>query len=337
MKRRITQRQIADCAGVNVSTVSLALRDSPRLTADTREKIQALAKKMGYVPDPALSALCSYRNSISPHKVQSGLVFLTDDDNPFSVMVYENAKSMAQSLGYNLIKYFYDETEISLRRLQSIWWNTSLKGVLIGPFHTIRPLTEDWSRWPVVAYGYSIPEPAFNRVAVDHFEDMLIHLRVLRERGYKRIGLCLPHDLNSRSRGRLRAAYLLDQDLSLKQDVIPIFSDQNMESPEALDQWIRTHRLDAVMADEIGYYHTLLKLGWKIPEEIGFSLLSKVEIDQGTKDISGLDIKADSLAAHAIRFLVSLIHQQVFGIPDSPRIYMISGEFSGGRTLRKTG
>ncbi len=60
-KRRITQRDIARAAGVDVSTVSLALGNHPRIPASTRERILSLATRMDYIPDPALSGLAAHR------------------------------------------------------------------------------------------------------------------------------------------------------------------------------------------------------------------------------------------------------------------------------------
>ncbi len=59
---RITQKHIAEAAGVSKSAVSLALRNHPSLPRATRERIRRLADRMGYYPDPALSALMGYRH-----------------------------------------------------------------------------------------------------------------------------------------------------------------------------------------------------------------------------------------------------------------------------------
>src|SRR5580693_10677977 len=63
MTPRVTLRDIARRANVHVSTVSLALRDSPRLPDETRFRVQAMAREMGYVHDSVLDALLAYRDS----------------------------------------------------------------------------------------------------------------------------------------------------------------------------------------------------------------------------------------------------------------------------------
>ena len=41
-------------------TVSLALRDSPKISAVTRERIRKIALQLGYQPDPELSRLLKH-------------------------------------------------------------------------------------------------------------------------------------------------------------------------------------------------------------------------------------------------------------------------------------
>src|SRR6202030_45269 len=58
---RPTIRDIARDTGFHYSTVSLALRDHPRIPDSTKQLIREAAKALGYQPDAMLSALCAYR------------------------------------------------------------------------------------------------------------------------------------------------------------------------------------------------------------------------------------------------------------------------------------
>ena len=57
MKKSISQRDIARLLGVNVSTVSRALKDLPGVSPELRQKISALAKDNGYRPNPLAMSL----------------------------------------------------------------------------------------------------------------------------------------------------------------------------------------------------------------------------------------------------------------------------------------
>jgi len=62
--RRPTQRQIAEQLGLSAATVSLALRDSPMIAADTRALVRAAMREAGYVPNVVAASLRTGRSRI---------------------------------------------------------------------------------------------------------------------------------------------------------------------------------------------------------------------------------------------------------------------------------
>jgi LacI family transcriptional regulator len=64
MTRRPTQRQIARLLGVSPATVSLALNDSPMISADTRRLVREAVAAAGYVPNAVASSLRTGRTRI---------------------------------------------------------------------------------------------------------------------------------------------------------------------------------------------------------------------------------------------------------------------------------
>ena len=64
---------------MHVTTVSLALRNHPRLPQDTRERIQKMAERLGYRPDPFLQALVAYRGKtiLSAEQIEDVVAYLT--------------------------------------------------------------------------------------------------------------------------------------------------------------------------------------------------------------------------------------------------------------------
>lgn len=337
MEKRITLKDIAKETGVHFSTVSLALRDDPRLSEETRKKVQKAAKEMGYVPDPAMKALCAYRSTTLPHPVRSGLAYLTDmpSSNPFGAMVYRYAKARAEKMGYNLIEFNLSDPGTRLKHFRSVWWNTGLKGVLVGPFEEPGVLLDgEWDRWVVVAYGYSVASPDFNRAVMHHFHNMLTHLSELRKRGYRRIGLHLPKQISSRTYGLQFAAYLMDQRMNNPDgNQIDVLRTDDMTDFNCFEQWVEKEKLDAVIGHPEEYRY-LISQGVRIPEDLGFSFLSWKRFDPDMQETwAGFDYKAELLADASISFLVSLLHEQAYGILETPRLYMIPGTFHEGTTL----
>ena len=54
---RVTMSTIAERAGVSKNTVSLALRHDPQIPAETRARIEKIARELGYAKNPVVSQL----------------------------------------------------------------------------------------------------------------------------------------------------------------------------------------------------------------------------------------------------------------------------------------
>lgn len=55
--RRTTLRQVAQAAGVSTATVTRTLQNSPRVDPDTRQRVTAAIKQLGYTPNPMARSL----------------------------------------------------------------------------------------------------------------------------------------------------------------------------------------------------------------------------------------------------------------------------------------
>jgi len=94
--RQVTIRELARAVGVSETTVSLAFQPHSRIAAATRDKIRAMARKMGYVPNLAARAL----RLGSPNSIG----FLVNDiANPFYAFLVRSADLIARCRGYQLV------------------------------------------------------------------------------------------------------------------------------------------------------------------------------------------------------------------------------------------
>ena len=89
-------RDIAELAGVSEASVSRALNDRPGVSDATRERIRAVAERMGYRPDARARAL------VTGEVPLLGLV-VPDITNPFFPAVARGAEEEAHEHGYSLL------------------------------------------------------------------------------------------------------------------------------------------------------------------------------------------------------------------------------------------
>lgn len=93
---QVTIRDLAQAVGVSETTVSLAFQDGSRITAATRDRVIAMARKMGYVPNLAARAL----RLGTPKSIG----FLVNDiTNPFYAFLLRSADVIARQRGYQVI------------------------------------------------------------------------------------------------------------------------------------------------------------------------------------------------------------------------------------------
>lgn len=157
MPERTTQRDIARAAGVDVSTVSLALRAHPRIPAKTRERILGLAREMRYRPDPALSSLAAARWQGRRNATGSVLAFLSEDlrsAEPELKLYHRGILDQARDLGYGVDAFsleHYPSAQAFWRVIQA----RGIRGVVIGQSrHPLPPEFFGESIAPIVHCGF---------------------------------------------------------------------------------------------------------------------------------------------------------------------------------------
>lgn len=98
----VSARDVARVAGVSLSTVSRTLARPDQVAAETRDKVLAAARDLGYRTNPAARSLTTGRT----HTL--GLV-VPDLENPYFTSVTKGVQRRAQSAGYALLVADSDE------------------------------------------------------------------------------------------------------------------------------------------------------------------------------------------------------------------------------------
>lgn len=156
--RKQSLRKLAEACGYHYSTVSLALRNSPKLNAETRRKIQAFAMKEDFKVDPSASLLMStfrqQRGFLSGFPV--GMIGFHNPSMPHARKMH---KALQQYADNNQLPFnFFDlsGTDLNQRQVARIATNRGLKGIIFGGSSERSRI--DWDIWkhePFAYLGYS--------------------------------------------------------------------------------------------------------------------------------------------------------------------------------------
>src|SRR5919197_5402606 len=91
---RVTIHDVASHAGVSAMTVSRGINKSPRVSADTRERVEASIAELGYVPNRLARGLIQ-------RKTHAFGVIVPDVANPFFTLVVRGVEEVAWRAGYH--------------------------------------------------------------------------------------------------------------------------------------------------------------------------------------------------------------------------------------------
>jgi len=346
MTPRVTVRDLAKLAGVHFTTVSMALRNHPRIPAPTRNRIKKLAKKMGYRPDAMLNALSIYRQGTKKPCFQATIAWI--NAHPARETLYHTAlyreyfrgaRERAEELGYKLEEFWLGEPGLTQQRLGVILNSRGIQGALVAPLDSHSDMkTMDvvpWRKLSAVSLSFSLRHPQIHTVTASQYRGMRSSLHELRKLGYRRIGFLMDSDLDLRGDHNWQAAFWVDYHSQPREwRVEPFWSPSGQVPKKPFRKWLETQRPDVITPCGAYVADIVRDLGLKVPRDIG---LAHHNVDSDIKAFSGMDQCGSRIGASALEYLVDMLNRQECGVPESPKQILIEGHWVRGKTVRKVG
>jgi LacI family transcriptional regulator len=121
-----TIREVASLAGVSPITVSRVIHNSGYIRAETKKRVQAAIRQLGYVPN-------SLARSLRSRRTGTLALVLTDITNPFWTTVARGAEDVASEAGFSMILGNTDESEQKQKKYLQTLLEKQIDGLLFVP------------------------------------------------------------------------------------------------------------------------------------------------------------------------------------------------------------
>ena len=338
---RPSLKDIAREAGVGKATVSLALRNDPRLRESTRKHIQEVAERMGYRANPTVAKLMFQLRASRTPRYAATLALLNAAPDPTylkSVPTFrrwvEGATDRAGQLGFSIDTFWMHDPAIRPARLISIIESRGIQGLLIAGIQGNRlPEAFDplWERLPSVIVGVRPEWPQIHFASNDQYSTMLRCAREILALGYRRPGLVIEPLVDGIVDFKFSAAFRVATAALPAADQIPVCAHERGRQ-EPFRKWFREHRPDAIITLHDDIRKWLEMGGNRVPDDVG---LAHLDLGPQIEGWSGMDQISEQVGSAAMDLLSGQIHRNEHGIPPFPKCVLIEGRWVKGTTAVK--
>ena len=273
-KASLTMRDIAKEFGISVATVSRALKDSPRISAERRAAIQQYAREHNFAPNVIAESLRHSR--VKPMKVIG--VIIPEFTHFYFSSVLSGIEQEASARGYRIMVAQSDECyEREVKICQSFFEN-KVCGVIVSQAKDTQKY-DHFQRLidagvPLVFYDRICTGVNASRVVVDDYMGAFNAVTHLIETGCHRIafyGSSMTLEISENRYNGYRDALLKHG--VLPDDSLIRFCDNRADAeaitPEILQMENRPDGFFAVNDDTaIGILYTAKRMGLRVPDDV---------------------------------------------------------------------
>jgi len=316
-----TMKDVARRAGVDVSTVSLALNNDPRIRKETRERIAGIAEELGY-----------RKNSLA-RGLRSGKSFTIGAVVGYAALFWDEVLAGAQSVfaerDYHLLlDYAPSETRQEETQIEALK-SKRVDGFLIAPSDRdpdagdelpiahYRSLQEE--ELPFVFVDRFVPGLEADFVAADNFSGARTATRHLLRLGHRKIAfLYSPHRMNTAQRERLDGYSSVMREVGLTPmpwEAIRARAERSEEAREATRELLLDKEgkgVTAILASTdsaaMGALRALYDAGISVPDQMAIMSFGGAAVAEYMQPpLTTMTLPMRALGEHAARTLLDRI------------------------------
>lgn len=323
MKSIVSMENIAQRAGVTRATVSLALRNHPRISEATRRKIRSLAEEMGYRPDPEMERLMTRVRQGRETAELPVMVLVTDFAKPLAEHSPTSATwrgfiHRAEELGY-APQEMWRTPDLTGARVARILRARGVRGVVFSALQDTRWLLKmDISCFACAQIGNVIRRPLMSRCTSDKYHNTIIAAQELWRLGCRRLALIVPKGQEERVEHTFLSGYLVFHHLHHHSGWKFPLVNESAWNGQRIAKWVAQHRPDGIIAAYPGLENALREtLGDTIP------LTAVVNVE--TPEQAGINQRHEAIAAGAVDLVDAQLRRNITGALAEPKTLLVRG------------
>ena len=271
---QLTMKDIAQHFGTSVATVSRALKDSPRISAERRKAIQEYAREHNFCPNTIAESL---RNSKVMQPKIIGVI-LPEIVHYYFSSILAGIEERASESGYRVMVAVSDEKYSREVKICQSFFENRVCGIIVSQakdtvnYEHFNQLIE--SGVPLVFYDRICTGVEASRVVVDDYKGAFTAVEHLIETGCKRIAFFgSPMTLEiSKNRYNGYKDALLKHKMTVESSLTRFCdnrADAEIITPELLREENHPDGFFAVNDDTaIGIMYAAKRMGFKVPDDI---------------------------------------------------------------------
>ncbi len=353
--QRISLKDIADKAEVSKNTVSLALRDSPKIAPATKSKIQKIAKELGYQPNPRVNEAMGYMRSNRATALSETIgVLLGWGDkskselaavNQHLDLTFRSIDEHAKLLGFSTDYIQLDERNLKPKRLLEIIKSRGIRALIVPQMENRKStLHLDLSQMAIAQIGRTVWTPQIDTIACNETDVTILATKMLWRKGYRRIGYYFSKWTMHQSKNRLQMGVLFCQKTLFGLESVILGINDLLQTPaDVLNYelvrkdfipWFKKHKPEVVVGI-IPIIRRIIEedLGLRVPEDVGL-----VQFDYVPKPnliMAGVSHQKNQQAKHAVEFVASKLYHNQIGLSESPIELNVECKWVDGPTIRE--
>lgn len=324
IKRRVTLLDIAKTAGVHVSTVSLALRNHPKIAVKTRKRVAEIAKQLGYRPDPQLLSLSSYRKAMKPKNLDASIAVISDfhisrelTPNHYYRRIETGIEYEAKANGYNPAFLTLGNDFRNSRELERILKYRGILGILFNSiYHPDTHFDLDWDQYACVKINRFPDSLPIDSVSGNGLHAISLAFNFALHAGCKRPALVVCADDEAHIDQRYESSFLIMQKQLRDQDRIPPYVFDYCEvqtlAPELM-HWMDQVRPDVLISN----WDLSFCCSPQNPNQGNRPQFLHLEANPHSSDCIGVNPDNEGIGRRAVEMLIHKLNRFEYGLPQN--------------------